>query len=385
MSMSHQERILKTMRGEPVDRIPIGSPISRSILPPRDPNQKTIWDDDPNYQAVLPLAEEHCDGFARGGGIGFDRGNLQIPRRYMKGESERKGNRVISTIRIDTPKGELRRVAEKEDGIQTTWVTEPLIKDKADVEKILSVPYEFEEPNYQAFFEDRERLGDRGVMEVGVSVPLVSISHMFHFDEFLLWCAAEHDTIKLLMDTLFERIYDRLERVLKEGVGPSFWLGGSEQATPPMMSPDLYDELSIGYDRQLFDLIHKYDGIVHVHCHGKVNGILDKLVGRFPRPRRAAAAGRHHDGGGEEAGGWEDRPHGQHRVLRPRVRHARADRQKGPRRHHPRRQEAHAPLPQRHTHHAHHRPVSRQRHPIHRVGAEVRANGGGGAEVGCGA
>ncbi|MEW6354692.1 MAG: uroporphyrinogen decarboxylase family protein [Planctomycetota bacterium] len=278
MSLSHQERILRTMRGEPVDRIPIGSPISWSPQPPRNPNARDIWADDPNYQAVLPLVEEHCDAFGRSGAIGFDRGNLQIPRKYIKGESVREGKRVKTTNYIDTPKGKLRRVAEREDGIHTVWVTEPLIKDKSDVEKILSVPYEFEAPDYGTFFEERERLGDRGVMEVGVSVPLVSISHMFHFDEFLLWCAAERGAIKLLISTVFERIYDRLERVLKEGVGPAFWLGGSEQATPPMMSPALYDELSIGYDRQLFDLIHKYGGIVHVHCHGKVSGVLDKLV-----------------------------------------------------------------------------------------------------------
>ena len=278
MPLTHRDRILRTLKGEHVDRIPIGSPIPWSPLPPRDGAQPARAKDDPNYRAVLELVEAHCDSFARGGGIGFDRGSLQIPRKHMTSRSVREGRRVKSTTVIDTPKGKLRRVAEREDGIQTAWITEPLLKDKADAERILSVPYEFEEPNYGAFFEDRERLGDRGVMEVGVSVPLVSVSHMFHFDQFLLWCAAEYDMIKRLIETAFERACDRLERVLKEGVGPSFWLGGSEQATPPMMSPRLYDEFSIGYDRRLFDLIHQHDGIVHVHCHGKVSGILDKLV-----------------------------------------------------------------------------------------------------------
>jgi len=270
--------MLKTMRGESVDRIPIGSPISWSPLAPKNGRGQTIWDNDPNYQAVLTLVEEHCDSFINVGHVGFDRGHLQISRKHIRGESVREGDRVKMTTRIDTPKGELRRVAEREDGVSTVWITEPLLKDKADVERILSVPYEFEEPNYEQFFAERERLGDRGLAQVGVSVPLVSISHMFHFDQFLLWCAAEHATIKRLMDTLFERTHERLERVLEQGVGPAFWFGGSEQATPPMMSPLLYDELSIGYDRKLFDLVHMHDGIVHVHCHGKISGVLDKLA-----------------------------------------------------------------------------------------------------------
>lgn len=277
MSLTPRERILKTLKGEPVDRVPIGSPISWSPLPPREvaPPEDP---EDPNEEAVLRLVKEHCDCFARSPSVGFDRGFLQIPRKYISAGHTREGKRVKTITRVETPKGELRQMLEREEGVQTTWVTEPLLKGKEDVERILSVPYEFEEPDYKRFFEDVERLGDRGVMEVGVSVPLVTISHMFHFDQFFLWCATERPTIYRLMNAVFARIYDRLERILKEGVGPAFWFGGSEQATPPMMSPQFYDDLVAAYDAKLFELVHKHGGIVHVHCHGKVGGVLDKLV-----------------------------------------------------------------------------------------------------------
>ena len=57
-----------------------------------------------------------------------------------------------------------------------------------------------------------------------------------------------------------------------------FWFGGSEQATPPMMSPRMYDALVAKYDGPLFELVHQHDCYVHVHCHGKISGILDRLV-----------------------------------------------------------------------------------------------------------
>jgi len=148
------------------------------------------------------------------------------------------------------------------------------------VERILSVPFRFDKPDLAGFFADRERLGDRGVMQVGVSTPMVCVSRLFHFDQFLEWCAAEHDLIDRLIRTVFERIHVKLEWLLQQGIGPTFWFGGSEQATPPMMSPRYYDDFVVKYDGRLFDLVHRYGQLVHVHCHGKIAATLPKLVER---------------------------------------------------------------------------------------------------------
>jgi len=277
--LSSRERILRTIRGEPVDRVPIAAPIRWGPLD--TPESADGWRAEPMFQEVARLVERHCDGFCRLGGLGglFDRRFLLISPRYIRvGGRKVVGKRRIVTTYVDTPKGQLRTVDESDEGIATAWYTEPLLKDKDDVEKLLSVPFERPEVNFRTFFAQRERLGDRGVAEVGVSTPLVCVSRLFHFDQFLEWCASEPETIIRLMDTVFERIYANLEYILKEGVGPSFWFGGSEQATPPMMSPRLYDELVVKYDGRLFDLVHRYGGIVHVHCHGKVGGVLEKLI-----------------------------------------------------------------------------------------------------------
>jgi uroporphyrinogen-III decarboxylase len=84
--------------------------------------------------------------------------------------------------------------------------------------------------------------------------------------------------IERLIRMAFERIHEKLKYALERGAGPVFWIGGSEQATPPMMSPRLYDDLVVKYDGQLIALIHKYGQYAHVHCHGKIAGILDRLL-----------------------------------------------------------------------------------------------------------
>jgi len=115
-------------------------------------------------------------------------------------------------------------------------------------------------------------------MYIFISTPMVCVSQLFRFEDFLTWCVTEKPTIARLIETAFERIYEQLEYILQKGVGPIFHFGGSEQATPPMMSPKLYDEFVVKYDGRLFNLVHRYNGYVAVHCHGRVKGILDKLI-----------------------------------------------------------------------------------------------------------
>jgi len=280
-ALTSRERVLRTLRGEPVDRVPIFTPI------PWDPRWTlerpvlTGWRAERNYQDVLRLVDQHCDATVHVGGLGnvFDRRFLLIPPEHVETASrERRGNRTIVTHRVRTPKGDLRTVYETEDGVTTTWCTEPLLKDQADAERILSVPFRFDKTDLKPYFADREKLGGRWLEECHVSTPMVSVSHMFQFEQFLEWCLAERPLIEKLIATCFERIYVKLEYLLQNGVGPCFWIGGSEQATPPMMSPKLYDDFVVRYDGQLMNLIHKHGGLVHVHCHGKVRGILDRLL-----------------------------------------------------------------------------------------------------------
>ena len=115
-------------------------------------------------------------------------------------------------------------------------------------------------------------------MYIFVSTPIVCVSQLFRFEQFLMWCATEKSTIIRLIETAFERIYNQLEYLLQHGVDPIFHFGGSEQATPPMMSPKLYNEFVVKYDSKFFDLVHRHGGIVAVHCHGRLRGIKEKFI-----------------------------------------------------------------------------------------------------------
>ena len=51
--LSSAERLLRTVRGEPVDRVPILSPLDWTPLSP-DPAAGS-WRDEPNYHSLIPF------------------------------------------------------------------------------------------------------------------------------------------------------------------------------------------------------------------------------------------------------------------------------------------------------------------------------------------
>ncbi len=280
-ALSQRERLLRAVRWEPGDRVPLLPPIPYHPLQWEDHPPQGGWQTEDNFLQVLELVRRHCallSGARHVGGL-FDRRFFLVPREYIEVVSRETldGHTTVTTV-VHTPQGDLRTVDEHDAGVATGWYTEPLLKSEEDVEKLLSVPYHFEPPDLTKVHEDERRLGDRGLQQIGVSTPLVSISRMFHFDQFLEWCASKPSIILHLMDVLTERIRERLEYCLAQDAGPVYWFGGSEQATPPMMSPEYYDTFVVPYDGPLMQMVREAGKLVHVHCHGKVNQCFEKIM-----------------------------------------------------------------------------------------------------------
>jgi hypothetical protein len=280
VEMTHRQRVLGCVRWNPIDRVPIYSPV------PFDPfawerGELHGWQDSDNYRAVAALAAEHCEvngRYRRAGGL-FSRVYHMIPDRFIEHLSrETVGDRTTVTTLVHTPKGDLRTVVKHDRNVSTAWCAEPLIKDSSDVDRLLSVPFEPNLPDPEAFEQERRAYGERGMVELGISTPMVCTSHLMIFHQFLEWCASERALIIRLIEAACERICVRLEHLLKAGVIDGIWLGGSEQATPPMMSREFYDDLVVPYDGRITELVHRYGALVHVHCHGKVNGVFERMM-----------------------------------------------------------------------------------------------------------
>jgi hypothetical protein len=296
--LSSQERILRTVASQPVDRIPIHAPIRWDPLTP-EPDLND-WKAQPNYQQLIALADQHCDflctvdipeavplidslhgqghQFGMATGI-FDRRFFLTPPEYVEAfERGDRNGRDYERYRVWTPKGDLTTTDAVTPGVDTVWSLEYLIKDTEDVEKILSIPYRFDPPDVSSFVAARDRLGDRGVTLCFVTSPLVMVSRLMDFQQFLMWTITERPLIDRLINIAYERLAERLRYVLDQGVGPIIRFGGCEQATPPMMPSRFFDEFIIKYESPLWKMVRQAGQIPWVHCHGKIATVIDKFV-----------------------------------------------------------------------------------------------------------
>jgi len=284
---------MRTLRGERVDRIPImpfdtfealklmqGSELVFATGEKLNDFTSGWKTRDTRYREVVDFAcEKGCDVVHRTSFPQLDRRFFLISPDHIETEQKWVNENILHRIhRVKTPEGTLNYIEELKKDFSTTWVRKPLLESKTDVKKILAVPYHFHKPDVNDFIKIREELGQEGVICCFVSTPLVCVSHMFSFERFLMWCVSEKTLIQELVETVYERIYRQLEYLLQNGVGPLIEFGGSEQATPPMMSPQLYDNLVVKYDRKLMDLVHQHGCMVRVHCHGRIRTILKKLL-----------------------------------------------------------------------------------------------------------
>jgi uroporphyrinogen-III decarboxylase len=294
--LSSQARILRTIAGEPVDRVPVFAPLTyHPLSPPPAPGD---WKETPEYLQLLELAKQNCDFFAQleiperipfrnsrahygmhgiPEGI-FDRRFFLVPPETVEAVGEEiKDQQRLVHYKVHTPCGALTTTESVHSGEDTVWELEPLIKDVEDVHKLLSVPHRFDHPDMSKYIYDRERLGMDGVAVIFVSSPLVMISRLTGFQRLLEWTITEPELVDRLMHTVAERIGERLRYILTEGAGPIIRFGGCEQATPPMMSGRSFDHFILKYEAPLWEMVRRAGKICWVHCHGRVGSVIDKF------------------------------------------------------------------------------------------------------------
>jgi len=209
----------------------------------------------------------------------FDRRFFLTPPEYVELTArEWRNGRQYSAYKVHTPGGALTTTEAVQPGEDTVWEIEPLIKEPADAEKLLSLPYKFEHPDMSGYFAQREQLGEAGVAVCFVTTPLVMVSRLTGFQRLLEWTITESELVERMIATAQQRLAERLEYILELGAGPVIRFGGSEQATPPMMSGRAFDRYILGYEKPLWDLVRQAGQIVWVHCHGRIRTVIDKYI-----------------------------------------------------------------------------------------------------------
>lgn len=274
--MNPRERMLRALRGQATDRVPLELPgleySSRDELADvKDPLRRAI------AERVIGVTAFRVQVPSR-----INRMLITPPQRIRsRHEDLPDGHRQTVGV-IDTPLGELTYVTEWDPESQTTWMRKYSVEDESDIEKIASVPWELPadlEPPNRGKLPDE--FSERGLMVSHVSSPFVCVAGAMKFEQFLELCITAPDLIAELTKICTQRTLDCLKVLLSKPGIDCIWMGGSEWVTPPMASPRIYDALVQEQERRIIQYVREHsDAVVHVHCHGRIRDALPKMIRR---------------------------------------------------------------------------------------------------------
>jgi hypothetical protein len=190
------------------------------------------------------------------------------------------GESGLQRLRVETPKGDLTSVIRETVPGRPyigSWTVKPFLEGDEDIEKLMSIPYVPPVLDARPFFERVKYIGDRGLVHAGFSDPIGVLSSLFSLETFLMFCMRRTDLVRELLDVLLQRLLDHVELSLEIGVGPFYELSGPEMVCPTFLPPRYFDELVVRYDKPTVKAIHAEGGFAMMHCHGRVNRVLESF------------------------------------------------------------------------------------------------------------
>lgn len=287
--MTGKERILKTFKGEKVDRVPICPFLHfNSVYRYFDtPPQKQNWRRNLEWEAIKAI--EVADHF------GFDHlHRMAAPYTHVYNEAsssdgkwivevdfKKIGNRDTEITTIRTPEKELRQVREYDQTSRYTYVeaiTEYLIKEKNDFDQFVKYQPSFEEGTYRAIkneFENfgraKKALGDKGVIVGFAGGAFNMLNNYRNLELIMMEPYTDKGFYMAMIEYFIDRIFQIIEKLVVHGVdiietGGNLATGG--------VGEKFFSENVLEYEKDIADKIHSF-GIYDIYHNC---GDADKIM-----------------------------------------------------------------------------------------------------------
>lgn len=285
--MTRRERLMATLRGEPVDRPPVSFyEIGGFRIDRFDPDPYNVYSS-PDWQPLIELAEEHTDIIRLMSPVrdrSIDPTGSAIGGRwheFFREDTQDDGETRITRTQLTVAGRTLTQVTKRDRQVNTVWTVEHLLKNAADLEAYLMVPDEvFAERVDTATLEAEEvALGDRGIVMVDTEDPLCAAAALMSMEEYTVLAFTEPALFHRLLEKMARRIKPRTAEVSRRFPGRLWRIYGPEYASEPYLPPRLFDEYVVRYVAPMIRDIHAHGGYARVHCHGRVKNILDMIAG----------------------------------------------------------------------------------------------------------
>jgi len=286
--MTRRERLIATLRGEPVDRPAVNLyEIGGFAVDPSDPDEFNVYND-PSWQPLLQLTEKQSDLIRMRSPVksrshepvdaGGPRGEFFKTEKFLTDGCRFK--RVTLKIAGRTMTSLTRRSPD----LDTVWTLEHLLKSTDDLKAYLELPDEVfaEQIDLSGLIEEDRKLGDRGIVMVDTEDPLCAAASLFSMEDFTVIALTEQKLFHRLLEKLSRHIYTRTQVTTEAFAGHLWRIYGPEYATEPYLPPHLFKEYVVRYTGPMVETIQKRGGFARIHCHGRIRAVLDYIVQMNP-------------------------------------------------------------------------------------------------------
>ena len=281
--MTSRERLMATLRGEPVDRPGVNFyEIGGFDVDPGDEDEFNVYND-PSWRPLLELAEEQTDLI-----------RMRSPRMTPTGENCREeffrsehyteGRSRFTRTVLRVAGRTMTSLARRDPEMHTTWRLEHLLKDPDDLRAYLELPDEIfpAEPDVSNLVAAEAEVGDRGIVMVDTPDPICIAADLFSMADYTVVALTEEALFHRVLAKLARPLYERTETVARAFPGRLWRICGPEYATEPYLPPRLFREYVVRYTTPIVRAIQAHGGFARVHCHGRIRSALPAIMEMQP-------------------------------------------------------------------------------------------------------
>jgi uroporphyrinogen-III decarboxylase len=278
-AMNRRQRLIATLRGEPVDR-PAVSFYELNGLDENceDTDPFNIYSH-PSWRPLLELTRTRTDRIVMRG-VGFDAIDPDPIENIAETETHIRDGSRLTVSRVRAGVRTLTTRTRRDLDVNTVWTEEHLLKDVDDLKAFCQTtpPPTDVDLNTTSVTRAEDELGDSGIVMIDTPDPLCLAASLFDMASYTITAMTEPVLFGRLLDHFAPSVLARTEQVARALPGRLWRIYGPEYAAPPFLPPELFSEYVCRHVKPMIDAIHRGGGYARIHSHGNLRAILDDIA-----------------------------------------------------------------------------------------------------------
>lgn len=277
--MTRRERLMATLRGEPVDRPAVSFYELNGLDENPGNNDPFNIYSHPSWRPLIELTREKTDRIVMRGVACNSVAPDPIQDVSTIESVVRDGSR-FTTRRIQAGGRTLTARTRHDPDVNTVWTEEHFLKDTDDLRAFLELPAPVPGGNIDtaSVLQAESDLGDTGIVMIETADPLCLAASMFDMAEYTIIAMTEQPLFHQLLERFASTLMPKTETVAKALPGRLWRIYGLEYASPPYLPPALFREYVCRYVTPMIEAIHRGGGYARVHSHGNLKAIIEDIV-----------------------------------------------------------------------------------------------------------